>query len=467
MFSDSKKGGIVTEAGARYFQHTHDYGAPLKWIHWLNSIRHHGDSNAPFAPGVMMSWEVMVGHSNTRWHWTSKPGDPEPAVPWCGFLYPDGTPVSYTEAAAIRNYTTGTDDFLFFATGAGGSSTPKGTPPQPDIIVNSSGWAGWAGDARVNPTGGTLYELSIWPDSITGNITITVGGGFDVTLDAMPLPFSCTIEQELGCFLDHMHQRVLPVPVGASNSMTHEVCAEFGAAANLTGDGVVYGVEYGEQCWAGSISKSAQKLNESECEALPCGGNPQQACGGAYKLQAFTATCKAVAMQPVLLSAARTGSNTAPPLGTVDVRSRLIEGAWNILRVLVEEDRLRVWLNPTFADVTGASIPPADEVTPPKQPSPLLDAKLTMAGKGRVLSAKAVGQWRLDYASVLPNRHIKTDDDEEDLEKGDWDSKCTLYPNTGVTTGHDVARAAASTAVTSHQPSTTNRQLMASFHGRG
>ena len=117
-------------------------------------------------------------------------------------------------------------------------------------------------------------------------------------------------------------------------------------------------------------------------------------------------------MRPVSLSATRTGmgSNVAP-LGTADVRSRLIEGAWNILRVLVEEDRLRVWLNPTFADVTGASIPPVDEVKPPKQPSPLLDANLTVSGRGRVLSAKAVGQWRLDYASVLPNRHIKIDDD--------------------------------------------------------
>jgi hypothetical protein len=211
-----------------------------------------------------------------------------------------------------------------------------------------------------------------------------------------------------------MHQRVLPVSVGGSGAMTHEMCAEFGAAANFTGDGVVYGVEYGEQCWVGNLSKSAQKLNNSECEAIPCGGNPKQACGGPYKIQAFTATCEEVAMQPVLLSAARSGSNTTS-LSTVNVHSRLIEGAWNILRVLVEDDRLRVWLNPSFADVTGASIPPADEVKPPKQPSPLLDGSLictTASQGGRMLSAKAVGQWRLDYASVLPNRHIKTDDNE-------------------------------------------------------
>lgn len=44
-----------------------------------------------------------------------------------------------------------------------------------------------------------------------------------------------------------MHQRVLPVSVGGSGAMTHEMCAEFGAAANFTGDGVVYGVEYGDR----------------------------------------------------------------------------------------------------------------------------------------------------------------------------------------------------------------------------
>jgi hypothetical protein len=396
VFSNTEKGGIVTEAGARFFQHTHDYGSPLSWIRWLNSI-HHGDSTAPFAPGVMMSWEVMVGHSNTRWHWVSKHGDPEPAIPWCGFLYPDGTPVSYTEAAAIRNYTTGKNDFLYFQTGQG-SQVSKGAPPQPYIIVNASGWAGWAGDSGAS-SGGTLYELSIWPDSITGNMTVTAGD-FEITVDAVPLPFSCTITKELGCFLDQMHQRVLPVGVGESGAMTHEMCAALGAASNVTGTGVAYGVEYGEQCWAGNLSANAKKLNESECEAIPCGGNPIQACGGPYKIQAFTASCEIAPERPVKLTAALVGHTKA--FDSFDVGSRLVEGAWNILRVLVEHNRVRVWLNPTFADVTGASGPPADENQPPHPPKPLIDANVTASVKRRLLSAKADGQWRIDYASVLP-----------------------------------------------------------------
>ena len=57
VFSNAAKGGVVTEAGARFFQHTHDYGSPMTWVHWLERIyAHNGSSKAPFAPGVMMSW---------------------------------------------------------------------------------------------------------------------------------------------------------------------------------------------------------------------------------------------------------------------------------------------------------------------------------------------------------------------------------------------------------------------------
>ena len=105
----------------------------------------------------------MVGHSNTRWHWTSRQGDPEPAIPWCGFLYPDGSPVSYTEAAAIRRYTSGgkDDPFLFLANNLD-------TPSKPYILVNSSGWKGWSpsvttshrsDDSDGSDSSDILYEL--------------------------------------------------------------------------------------------------------------------------------------------------------------------------------------------------------------------------------------------------------------------------------------------------------------------
>ena len=96
VFANPAKGGIVTEAGCRWFQQDRDHGSPLTVINWLEAIRAGGSAagGAPFLPGVMVAWEVMVGSSNTRWSWLSKEGDAEPAVPWCGSLFPDGSPVS-------------------------------------------------------------------------------------------------------------------------------------------------------------------------------------------------------------------------------------------------------------------------------------------------------------------------------------------------------------------------------------
>jgi hypothetical protein len=50
----------------------------------------------------MIDWEVMVSNSNTRWSWANDLGGVEPVIPWHQHVFPDGSPVSYTEAAAIR-----------------------------------------------------------------------------------------------------------------------------------------------------------------------------------------------------------------------------------------------------------------------------------------------------------------------------------------------------------------------------
>ena len=60
-------------------------------MNWLQAME---DAGAPYSPGVMLSWTVIVGNDNTRWHWGSKEGTPEPAIPWCGLMWPDGLPVS-------------------------------------------------------------------------------------------------------------------------------------------------------------------------------------------------------------------------------------------------------------------------------------------------------------------------------------------------------------------------------------
>ncbi len=104
------KGCLFTEAGARWLAPRTSNGEPCEFIHWLNRRKATGKS----LPGVCLCWELMVGHSNCRWYWGTPEGTPEPTIPWCGLLWPDGTPVSLAEAEAIRRYALGQSQALFF-----------------------------------------------------------------------------------------------------------------------------------------------------------------------------------------------------------------------------------------------------------------------------------------------------------------------------------------------------------------
>ena len=50
----------------------------IQVLHYLAALR----GAAPFVPGVMLNWELMVGNSNTRWHWATPDGTAEPGLPW-------------------------------------------------------------------------------------------------------------------------------------------------------------------------------------------------------------------------------------------------------------------------------------------------------------------------------------------------------------------------------------------------
>jgi uncharacterized protein len=105
------KGTVFTEAGARWYGgKPRSSGSPIEVIRWLRGRQAAGKG----VPGVYLCWELMVGHSNCRWYWGTADGAPEPAIPWCGLLWPDGSPVSWAEAEAIRHYTTGQRRALLF-----------------------------------------------------------------------------------------------------------------------------------------------------------------------------------------------------------------------------------------------------------------------------------------------------------------------------------------------------------------
>jgi len=128
--ANRKKGTVFTEAGARWYAPRRSNGEPCEVLGWLQRRRASGRST----PGIYLCWELMVGNSNCRWYWGTRPDSPEPTVPWCGLMWPDTTPVSLAEAEAIRRYVTGRPRALFF-------DDFQDAPQQP----GRSGWTAYGG----------------------------------------------------------------------------------------------------------------------------------------------------------------------------------------------------------------------------------------------------------------------------------------------------------------------------------
>jgi len=157
------KGTVFTEAGARWKASRRNFGGPIDMVFWLTQRREQGKST----PGMYLCWELMVGNSNCRWHWIDKPGAPEPEIPWCGLLWPDGTPVSLAEAEAVRRYATGKSTALFFEDFEDHSSeawTPYGSKhlptrnamtlaPNVKAIAGDESWTDYVLEGRlaINP----------------------------------------------------------------------------------------------------------------------------------------------------------------------------------------------------------------------------------------------------------------------------------------------------------------------------
>ena len=88
VFAAPAKGAVITEAGSRWYQppNSYDAGSPLLVINFLEALRlEKARGAAPFVPGAVISWELMTGNVNARWHWATEAGAPEPAIPWCGW----------------------------------------------------------------------------------------------------------------------------------------------------------------------------------------------------------------------------------------------------------------------------------------------------------------------------------------------------------------------------------------------
>lgn len=115
-----------------------------------------------------------------------------------------------------------------------------------------------------------------------------------------PLPLLCRRTQTLGCFNDSWSRTF---PFMASNggpgdpfglNATLETCAYLCARAspNFT----VAAIENGAQCFcsdAAGVARAAPlERPAADCDAVPCAGNPLVACGGQWRVQAFSFACE-------------------------------------------------------------------------------------------------------------------------------------------------------------------------------
>ena len=124
---------------------------------WLTALRTAAlQGTLPWWPGMIISWEVNVGNSHTRWHWSTPDGTAEPTIPWDAHIHVDQTPISYTEAGLIQAYTKGTQPFYTVNT-----YMPAAYNNTQDyyLTVNTGPWT------QVSPqkTSDGIYELAFWP----------------------------------------------------------------------------------------------------------------------------------------------------------------------------------------------------------------------------------------------------------------------------------------------------------------
>lgn len=185
VLSNPEKGALITEAGARWYQLTpEDAGSPLTVLHFLEGMRAlKAQGKVPFVPGVMLSWELMVGNSNTRWHWGSPPGAAEPAIPWCGLLFPDGQPVSLTEQGVLLNYTSPgwPSDFLalekFFPPPSPSGNGNDPVDGDPFLTLSPTAppyFVPFLPGAPRQTLGNAVVEVAFWMDSNATSVTLVL-----------------------------------------------------------------------------------------------------------------------------------------------------------------------------------------------------------------------------------------------------------------------------------------------------
>lgn len=293
------QGSVITEAGCRWFQgESGSSGSPLEMLNWLAAMK--AESDTPYMPGVMLSWTVIVGNDNTRWHWGSKQGTPEPAIPWCGLMWPDGLPVSYTEAHAIAAHTG---------------------------VLPKQGQAAMAGDG---PLPKQLWSETFLPQSLDelrsgsyGSTYLSIGG--DGSSKPIAVDFNSTVP-----VVDDVLIELTLWPTWTNTTRTSKTTTTSEVADQAVG----------------------VLARATTTDAVPTGIFAGVTADGKLVLEAWTtATVAGESDSGAALVTRQLGTfdlSTLPP----NQEHAAVKG-WNMLRLRMRGGQASVWWNPTHADTAG------------------------------------------------------------------------------------------------------------------
>lgn len=456
LFADEAKGAVITEGGSRWYQPPFpgDFGSPLTYLNFLTALRRLRDAgNVSYAVSGMLNWILFVGNDNTRWHWGSPDESPEPAIPWDGWLFPDGTPVSHTEAGAARRLQTGVDEFLSFSK----FLTDPPVPEDGDAFLTLEAGSAWSAPLKAGlaSIGDALFEASLWVEE---------GGAASLTVRAGSVPRAgagarVAREDDAGvrrsgrAFLDGAKRRKTasppqPPPAARPARGDGDSCS-FGPTLNNTD--VCSGGPPGYRDLSVATAPdplaacAAACCSWAECTAWivrPLSGTDKNCtnelccwlkpgCQPGQTSPVPGATAQFLAPRPGpplpggidgynftlsstenLLIASRQSGGHATQLGafnTSTLENGLVRGAWNLLRVLLVTQAdgsltLRVWLNPMLPETGFTGDPALDSVRTPL-PLPerlvLVDANPLPAGGIAVAAGGSAGT-QVDYVSALP-----------------------------------------------------------------
>ena len=338
-------------------------------------------------------------------------------------------PVSHTEAAALRRYVSGEDEFLFVETFL----------PRPAAIVDGNAFLTLAPGAAwfalpPGPVADGLFEAADWLEA-HGVVSLVLraanasGPPPPPPPPPPPGPAPCVAEPALLNGSDvcpggapgwrNLDVSGAPRPIDActaaccawaSATEVDDSCNAFVVAPGPAADAANCSRGIAACCWLKSNCLDPTPSPCANCTAafvrLPAPPGPPERDDVAGYLVTVSADAASLTVrrraEPGGAAELLGSASLAPPARPNGV----VLGAWSLLRVLLETEggavQLRAWWNPAFTD-TGFIGEPEDLGRTPLPIAPLVsvsDAAPLPAGGVAILAGGAA--MRVDYASALP-----------------------------------------------------------------